>query len=121
MIQPFNGTVKVTFSDAVIASSDRAKVLLEPGYEPVYYIPFEDIYFELLEKTGTTTHSPAKGTASYWRATAVGAAANDVMWSYETPTEGAMEIVGHGAFDGKQARIEATPVEDWQHTPHVVE
>ena len=121
VIEPFAGTVTVTFSDAVIASSDRALILRESGHEPVFYIPFEDIYFEFLQKTGTMTSCPLKGQASYWGASAVGSAADDVMWAYLTPKPGAAGIAGHGAFDLSRVRIEAIPAQDRQHTPHIVE
>ncbi len=108
-IEPFRGTVTVTFSDAMIASTDRALILHETGHEPVPYIPFEDIYFEFLEKNKSTTSCPLKGTASYWRVTAVGESAEDFMWAYETPFERARAIAGHGAFDRRRARIEMVP------------
>ncbi|MER8600211.1 MULTISPECIES: DUF427 domain-containing protein [unclassified Mesorhizobium] len=120
-IVPFDGTVTVRFSDAIIASSARAKLLYEDGHDPVFYIPFEDIYFDLLEKTNTTSHSPLKGTASYWRVHAVGSSAEDFMWAYETPDTPALAIARHGAFDPGRARIEADPAEDKRHTPHVTE
>ena len=120
-IEPFHGTVTVSFSDAIIASSDRAKVLRERGHEPVFYIPFEDIYFELLQKTNASSRCPLKGTASYWRATAVGESADNAMWAYETPNPQASTIAGHGAFDPRLTRIEAVPAEDLQHTVHSVE
>ncbi|TGQ37740.1 DUF427 domain-containing protein [Mesorhizobium sp. M00.F.Ca.ET.216.01.1.1] len=120
-IVPFDGTVAVKFSDAIVASSERAKVLYEDGCDPVFYIPFEDIYFELFEKTNTTTISPSKGTASYWRVHAVGGSADDFMWAYETPETAALAIARHGAFDPEKARIEADPTEDQRHTPHVID
>ena len=43
-IVPFRGTVTVSFSDAIIASSKDAKVLSTPGKEAVFFLPFEDIY-----------------------------------------------------------------------------
>ncbi|CAN7744236.1 DUF427 domain-containing protein [Mesorhizobium amorphae] len=119
-VAPFEGTVTVWFSDAVIASSERAKVLYKDGRDPVIYIPFEDIYFELLEKTNTTTDSQW-GTASYWRVHAVGASADDFMWAYETPETAALAIARHGAFDPDKARIDADPAEDKRHSPHVPE
>jgi uncharacterized protein (DUF427 family) len=121
VIEPFMGTVTATLSDAVIASSDRALILRESGHDPVFYFPFEDIYFEFLEKTGTTTTCPLKGQASYWRASAVGTAAEDAMWAYLTPKPGAAGIAGHGAFDLSTVRIEAIPAPDRQHRPHIVE
>ncbi|RVD30125.1 DUF427 domain-containing protein [Mesorhizobium sp. M4B.F.Ca.ET.017.02.2.1] len=117
-IVPFDGTVTVRFSDAVVASSERAKVLHEGGGDPVFYIPFEDIYFELFEKTNTTTSSPL-GTASYWRVHAVGGSADDFMWAYETPETAALAIARHGAFDPDKARIDADPAEDVRHTPRI--
>ncbi|MET3581996.1 uncharacterized protein (DUF427 family) [Mesorhizobium robiniae] len=120
-ISPFNGTVTVRFSDAIIASTERAKVVYEEGHDPVFYIPFEDIYFELLEKTNTTTRCPLKGTASYWRVQAVGGAADDFMWAYETPDTPALAIARHGAFDPDKARIDADPAEDKRHRPHTPE
>ncbi|AZN98772.1 DUF427 domain-containing protein [Mesorhizobium sp. M9A.F.Ca.ET.002.03.1.2] len=120
-ITPFDGAVTVRFSDAIIASSERAKVLYEEGHDPVFYIPFDDIYFEFLEKTNTTTRSSLKGTASYWRVQAVGGAADDFMWAYETPDTPALAIACHGAFDPDKARIDADPAEDKRHTPHIPE
>ncbi|CCV05733.1 conserved hypothetical protein [Mesorhizobium metallidurans STM 2683] len=46
-IVPFAGVVTVRFSDAVVASSEHAKLVYEDGRDPVFYIPFEDIYFDL--------------------------------------------------------------------------
>lgn len=108
-IEPFDGTVTVTFSDAMIASSDRALILYETGHEPVAYVPFDDIYFEFLEKTDSHSSCPLKGTATYWRVTAVGEAAEDFMWAYEAPFSEAAPIAGHGAFDKRRARIELVP------------
>ncbi|RVD54004.1 MULTISPECIES: DUF427 domain-containing protein [unclassified Mesorhizobium] len=120
-IEPFAGTVTVRFSDAVVAATEHAKVLREEGQEPTFFVPFEDIYFDLFEKTNTTSSSPLKGTASYWRVHAVGSSADDFMWTYETPDTAARAIAGHGAFDPRKARIDVDPMEDKQHTPHVME
>ncbi|MER8647930.1 DUF427 domain-containing protein [Mesorhizobium sp. M0586] len=120
-IEPFSGTVTVRFSDAIVAATERAKVLREDGHEPVFYIPFEDIYFDLFEKTDTTTWFPLKGTATYWRVHAVGSSSDDFMWAYETPDAAALAIAGHAAFDPEKARIDVDPAEDKRHTPHIVE
>ena len=106
-----------TFSDAIVASTERAKVLREPGKDPVFYFPFEDIYFEFLEKTSNTSTCPLKGQATYWRASAVGAAADDAMWPYVSPKPEAAAIAGHGAFDQRSVAIEAVPAPDREHAP----
>lgn len=108
-LKPFDGVVVVTFSDAIVASTERALVLDESGHDPVYYIPFEDIYFEFLEPTATRTHCPFKGDASHWRAFASGNAVDDVMWAYTAPYDEMAAIKDHGAFDPDKVRIEATP------------
>jgi uncharacterized protein (DUF427 family) len=108
-IEPFDGTVVVTFAEAIIASSNQAKVLREALYAPVYYIPLEDIYFEFLTRTETHTHCPYKGDASYWRVSAAGEALQDVMWAYEAPYDEMIAIRGHAAFYPEKVRIEVTP------------
>jgi len=119
-IVPFHGTVTVRFSDAIVASSERAKMLCKDGRDPVFYIPFEDIYFELFEKTNAISES-ALGTAASWRVHAAGASADNFMWAYETPETAALAVARHGAFDPHKACIDADPVEDKQHTPHLPE
>lgn len=106
-IEPFDGVVTVTFSDAVIASTKNALVLREGSYDPVFYIPFKDIYFDFLRRSETASHCPHKGNAAHWSVTAVGESMDDVMWAYEQPYEGVSQIAGHGAFYPKKVRIEA--------------
>ena len=108
-VEPFDGVVTVFFSDAILASSEKALVLREASYPPVFYIPFEDIYFELLKRSDTSTHCPYKGNASYWNASAAGEAVDDVMWAYERPFDEMTEIKDHGAFYPNKVRIEANP------------
>ena len=108
-IEPYDGTVTVTFSSAIVASTKRAKIVQEAGHEPVLYIPFDDIYFEFLHKSDRSSRCPVKGTASYWRVSAVGETADDFMWAYETPNPAAQSIARHGAFDPDKAVIEAVP------------
>ncbi|PWJ85398.1 uncharacterized protein (DUF427 family) [Pseudaminobacter salicylatoxidans] len=108
-VKRFTGTVVVFFADAVIASTTHAKVLREQGHEPVYYIPFEDIYFEFLRPSETRTYCPFKGHASYWNVIASGDAARDVMWSYQDPYSEMAVIDKHAAFYPRKVRIDVTP------------
>ncbi|MRG56041.1 DUF427 domain-containing protein [Phyllobacterium sp. SYP-B3895] len=105
-INPHPEPVTVRFHDVVIASSDHAVELHEPGHEPVLYFPFDDIYFVHLEKTETHTECPWKGTASYWRVLGQGEASDDAMWSYEDPKPEVAAIRGYGAFDQRKVRFE---------------
>lgn len=108
-VRRFSGTVVVTFADAVIASSTAAKVLREEHHPPVYYIPFQDIYFEFLTRSDKRNHSPYLGDSSHWNVTASGAAEKDVMWAYETPYDEVKAIRNHGAFDPNKVRVDVLP------------
>lgn len=108
-VEPFDGVVVVTFGDAIIASSEKAVILREADYPPVYYVPFDDVYFEFLQPSGTSTHCPFKGDASYWSVSASGDAEKDVMWAYRSPYDEMARIRDHGAFYANKVRIEATP------------
>lgn len=104
-IAPHNGAVTVKAGDTVLAVSQRAKRLVEHGYPPVLYIPFEDIRLAALERTDTRTHCPYKGDASYWRLAGSGAAL-DIMWAYESPYAEMQAIKDHGAFYADRVVIE---------------
>ncbi len=84
-------------------------MLREATYPVVFYIPFEDIYFEFMRRTDTSTHCPYKGDASYWSASASGEGAVNVMWAYERPYDEMVRIEDHGAFYPDKVEIEALP------------
>lgn len=65
-VTPHAGEVAVTAGGRIIARSSRALDLKEAGYPDVIYVPFADIDFSALEKTGAVTHCPFKGDAAYW-------------------------------------------------------
>lgn len=111
-IKPYRGIVKVSFSDAVIASTDKALMVSEPGVDPVLYIPFRDIYFEFLRRSDTAPRDTEKGSESWWGASAVGEAADDVMWTYEEPAPGFEALLAHGAFSPDKVLIEKTALPD---------
>lgn len=108
-VEPYTGTVNVSFAGDMIASTKNALVLRETPYDPVFYIPFKDIYFEHLLKTTTSSHCPYKGDATYWGVTGSGEGASDVMWAYENPFEAVSGIADHGAFYANKVEIAATP------------
>ena len=60
-IEPYSGTVTVRAGDAIVASSTRAKLLTEPPYPGILYIPFEDIDFDQLRKTDIVDSLPIQG------------------------------------------------------------
>jgi uncharacterized protein (DUF427 family) len=102
--------VRVTFKDEVIADSRAALTVRETGYEPVYYLPREDVRMERLERTQHHSHCPFKGDASYWNVRVGDHVAENAVWSYETPYDEVVGIAGRVAFwKGRVDAIEAEP------------
>ena len=90
--------VRVTFAGRVVADTKRALSLAEASYEPVMYIPREDVDLTTFERTSHKTHCPYKGDASYYTIHADGRTAQNAVWSYEQPLEAVAAIGGYMAF-----------------------
>ncbi|TIV99799.1 MAG: DUF427 domain-containing protein [Mesorhizobium sp.] len=108
-IELYRGAVVVRAGDVVVARSTRARLLSEPPYPAVFYIPFDDIDFGKLARTEHSTHCPYKGDASYWSVLPAGESGKDAMWAYEQPFDEMTEIRDHGAFYTSKVSVEATP------------
>ncbi|RWE04175.1 DUF427 domain-containing protein [Mesorhizobium sp.] len=106
-IEPYRGAVTVRAGDVVVARSTRARLLSEPPYPAVFYIPFDDIDFTKLGRTDHSTHCPYKGDASYWSVLTAGESGKDAMWAYEQPFDETLEIRDHGAFYTSKVTVEA--------------
>ena len=90
--------VRVVFNGETVADSKRVKLMHETGLLPIYYLPEEDVWTDLLEETDHTTHCPFKGDASYWSVRVGDRVAENAVWSYPEPLEGAPPIAGYLAF-----------------------
>ena len=97
-ITPADARVVVTVGGETIADTGKAVVLAETGLPPRYYLPREDVRFDLLSPTETHSTCPFKGQASYWSAQADGQVLADVAWSYESPIPAAAGIAGLVCF-----------------------
>jgi|TARA_A100001037_G_C15024049_1_gene577739 uncharacterized protein (DUF427 family) len=93
-----DGRVCVFYQGEKLANSERAICMTESTYDPVFYIPKDDVRMELLSATDHKTHCPFKGDASYWSITYNGATAVNAVWSYEKPFDEVAEIAGALAF-----------------------
>jgi uncharacterized protein (DUF427 family) len=86
------------FAEEAVFDTVAAKLLYETGHLPVYYVPEEDLHQDLLEPSGTQTHCPHKGKASY-RSIRVGDRFEpDAVWAYREPIASAAFLAGHAAF-----------------------
>lgn len=90
--------VRATFAGEVVVDTERARMLHETRLLPVYYLPRDDVRFELLEPTGTRTHCPFKGDARYWSVRVGDRVATDAVWGYDDPIAGAPDLAPYVAF-----------------------
>ena len=90
--------VRVELDGVVLAESTHARVLLETGLPPRWYLPKTDLRMELLVATATATHCPSKGQAQYWSARVGDRLVEDLAWSYRTSLPESQKIAGLVAF-----------------------
>lgn len=104
-VSPAGARVTVIVAGEALAQSDRALVLDEAGYPPVYYLPPADVAMDLLESSNRTSYCPYKGTARYFSIPLLGEIGADAAWSYADPYPAVAGIAGHLAFYPDRAEI----------------
>ena len=90
--------VRGFLGDEMVVDSRRVKLLHEHGHLPVWYFPHEDVRRDLLEPTDHATHCPKKGDARYYSVRAGDRLAENAVWYYPEPIEGAAPLADHVAF-----------------------
>ena len=101
--EPSPRRVRVFFGGEAVADSSRTLLLFETGHLPVYYFPRDDVRFDLLEPTSTSTHCPYKGDASYYTVVVGGSRYEDAVWAYPAPIDSVPELKDYVAFYWEQA------------------
>ncbi len=104
-VTPSDRRVTVTAHGRTVLSTDRALVLKEASYPPVYYLPREDADPSLLRDSETQTYCPYKGDASYVDVVVGDEVVRDAAWSYVTPYDAVPQIAGHLAFYPDRVQI----------------
>jgi uncharacterized protein (DUF427 family) len=102
---PSERHVRVELDGVVVAESRRPTAVFETPLPPRWYLPPDDVRWDLLTPTGTVTRCPYKGTARYWTATVGGAEHVDVAWSYPEPVVECPRIAGLVAFFDERADV----------------
>jgi uncharacterized protein (DUF427 family) len=97
-IEPNPDRVVVTVAGKTVADTRRALTLREADYEPVAYVPLEDVDRSLLEPTDHSSYCPFKGDANYYSVPAGGERSANAVWEYRSPYPAVDEIAGHVAF-----------------------
>lgn len=88
--------VMVIVEGETIAETNQAVVLMESGYDPVYYIPKNDIKEIDLIKCGDYTSS--KGHAELYTIRHGARDIENAAWSYDEPDQHLLELMGRVAF-----------------------
>ncbi len=90
--------VRVVVGAETVALSRKARFLFETGLPVRYYIPRDDVRFELLQPSPSQTACAYKGpTSQYWRSISSGVS-DDIAWCYEDPAPEVAGIAGRLAF-----------------------
>ncbi len=83
--RPVPYRVRAIADGETVLDTERAALLHEHGHLPVFYAPLEDFRADLLEPSGTSTHCPFKGDASYLHLRLPGRRLDDAIWRYAEP------------------------------------
>jgi uncharacterized protein (DUF427 family) len=105
--------IRVELDGVVLAESAAPVMLFETGLPTRHYIQRTDVFFTHLERSGTVTYCPYKGTTSdYWSAVVGGKTHRDIAWSYAYPNVAVAAIAGLVAFYDERVDtfLDAVPV-----------
>jgi uncharacterized protein (DUF427 family) len=83
--------------DKIVETKHALKVE-ESGYDPVIYIPIEDLHDIELIKTNKDYHCPFKGEADYFTLKHGPSKFENLVWAYNRPYEEVQELRDHIAF-----------------------
>jgi len=109
-VMPSTRKVRIVVGGETVAESSRARFLFETGLPTRYYIPKDDVRFELLERTGTHSRCPYKGIASYWKVKVGQNTFPDIWWSYPEPIPECPKIADLLCFFNE--RVDAIYIDD---------
>ncbi len=104
-IEPFSGTVEVFSGTTRVAHSRRALQVFESRYQPVCYLPMDDVDQRLLNATTTDTYCPFKGHASYWSVDTPQGTTEDALWAYQEPYDECQALAGYVAFYREKVNV----------------
>ena len=113
VLKPIKRRVVIRLPEGTkLAETTRAKRVLEVGktlYDPIVYLPKEDLLVRLT-KQENTTHCPLKGDAHYYKFAGDQGVIADLAWSYEEPFDFSQDIGGLIAFYSNKVIVEEHPL-----------
>ncbi|WP_008318127.1 DUF427 domain-containing protein [Leptolyngbya sp. PCC 6406] len=114
-LEPSSRRIRVVFNGVTIADTTQTYRVLETSHPPVYYLPPEAVPSQYLTLTQRSTFCEWKGMAQYYTLTVGDRTAEDVFWSYPTPTEQFSQIAHYLAV--YPSRMDACYVDEEQVQP----
>jgi uncharacterized protein (DUF427 family) len=90
--------IRAVFAGETVVDSRHAKLLHEHAHLPIYYFPEHEVRTDLLEPTAHSTRCPWKGEAAYWSVRVGDRVAENAVWGYDDPIEGAPPLAGYRAL-----------------------
>ena len=97
-LEPVQKRLQIIFNGVTIADTERAMRVLETSHPPVYYISPDDIAMHYLRRGEGSSFCEWKGAAAYWTLEVDGRVAENVAWSYPTPSPDFTPIRDYLAF-----------------------
>jgi uncharacterized protein (DUF427 family) len=115
---PSERHIRVEIAGEPVAESRRPHALFETTLPTRWYLPADDVRWDLLEPSDTVTMCPYKGTARYWSVRAGGRLHPDVVWSYPDPIPECPRIAGLICFYNEKVDLTVDGVpEERPQTP----
>ena len=114
-VKPVERRVVIWRDGEMLAETTGAVRVLEVGkdlYDPVLYLPPEDVAPRLRPSATPATHCPLKGDAVYFDLVddAGTVTVPKIAWSYPEPFDFSSAIAGRIAFYGKLVTVEEAPL-----------
>jgi uncharacterized protein (DUF427 family) len=90
--------IRGVLAGQTVVDTRTGKLLHESAMLPQWYLPLADIRDDFLVESGTTTHCPFKGDASYYSIRVGDRLVEDAIWTYRTPLLEASWLQGLAGF-----------------------